>query len=82
MFNELNTVTQVFYMSKTYLPAVNVEARVPWCSAWHDQTVKQRLAIEINIFGYYGLVENRMISVMNIQVFLLIFLFIHSLFVC
>ena len=73
MFNELNTVTQVFYMTKTYLPAVNVEARVPWCSVWHDQTVKQRLATEINIFGYYGLVEVRMISVMNIQVFLLVY---------
>ena len=31
---------------------------------------------------YYGLVEVRMIFVMNIQVFLFIFLVIHSLFVC
>ena len=69
-------------MSKTYLPVVNVEARVSWCSVWHDQIVEQRLVVEINIFGYYGLVEARMIYVMNIQVFLLIFLVLHSLFVC
>ena len=66
MSNELNIVTQIFYMSKTYLPVVNVEARVSWCSVWHNQTVKQRLGVEINIFGSYGLVEVRMISVMNI----------------
>ena len=53
-------------MSKTYLPVVNVEAWVSWCSVWHDQTVKQRLGVEINIIGSYGLVEVRMISVMNI----------------
>ena len=69
-------------MSKTYLPIVNVEARVPWCSVWHVQIIKQRLVARINIFGYYGLVEVMMIYVMNIQVFSSIFLVIHSLFVC
>ena len=69
-------------MSKTYLPVVNVEARVPWCSVWHDQIVKQRLAAEIKFFGCYGLVEVKMIFVMNIQVFLFIFLVIQNLFVC
>ena len=80
--NKLNTVTQIFYVSKTYLPAINVETRVPWCSVWHNQTVKQRLAAEINIFGYYELVEVRVIFFMNMQVFLFIFLVIHRLFVC
>ena len=69
-------------MSKTYLPAINVEARVPWCSVWHDQTVKQRLAAEIKLFGCYGLVKVRMIFFMNIQAFLFIFLVIQNLFVC
>ena len=69
-------------MSKTYLPIVNVEAWVPWCLIWDDQIVKQRLAAEINIFIYYGLVEVRMIFVMNIQIFLFIFLVSHNLFVC
>ena len=69
-------------MSKTYLPIVNVEAQVPWCLVCHVQIVKQRLAARINIFGYYGLVEVRMIYVMNIQVFPFIFLVIHSLFLC
>ena len=80
--NELNIVTLIFYVSKMYLHAINVEARVPWCSVWHDQIIKQRLVAEINIFGYYGLVEVRMIFVMNIQLFLFIFLVIHNLFVC
>ena len=69
-------------MSKTYLPIVNVEGRVPWCSVWHNQTVKQRLPVEIKNFGCYGLVEVRMIFVMNIQVFIFIFLVIQNLFVC
>ena len=69
-------------MSKTYLPVVNVEARVPWCSVRHDQIVKQRIAVEIKRFGCYGLVEVRMMFFMNIQVFLFIFLVIQNLFVC
>ena len=82
LYNDLNTVTHIFYVSKTYLPAVNVEARVPWCSVWYNQTVKQKLAAGIKNFGCYGLVEVRMIFVMNIQVFLFIFLVIQNLFVC
>ena len=81
LYNGSNTVTQIFYVSKMYLLAVNVEAQVPWCLVWHDQTVKQRLAVEIKNFGCYGLVEVRMIFVMNIQVFLFIFLVIQNLFV-
>ena len=68
-------------MSKTYLPTVNVEARVPWCSVWHDQIVIQRLVVEIKNFGCYGLVEVRMIFVMNIQVFFFN-IFGYSKFIC
>ena len=82
LYNDLNTVTQIFYVSKTYLPVVNVEARVPWCSVWHDQIVKQRLEAERKNFGCYGLVKVRMIFFMNTQVFLFIFLVIQNLFLC
>ena len=82
LYNDLNTIIKIFYVSKTYLLVVNVEAQVPWCLVWHDQTVKQRLATEIKFFGCYGLIEVRMIFVMNIQVFLFIFLVIQNLFVC
>lgn len=53
---------QIFYLSKTYVPSVNVPAAMPFCSVWNDQLVRRRLADEITMFGGYGQIDVRLLN--------------------
>ncbi|RVW68409.1 hypothetical protein CK203_062829 [Vitis vinifera] len=48
---------QLFYISKFYMTAFQVEVRSPLSAAWTDEQVKRRLAAEIHTYGNYGHVQ-------------------------
>ncbi|RVW99403.1 hypothetical protein CK203_038409 [Vitis vinifera] len=48
---------KLFYITKFYMTAFQVEVRSPLSAAWTDEQVKRRLAAEIHTYGNYGHVQ-------------------------
>ena len=64
VYNEYSFVLnlQIFYLSKTYVPLVDVPVAMPFCSIWNDQLDRQRLTNEITMFGGYGQIDVRQLN--------------------
>ena len=49
--------SQLFYITKFYMTAFQVEVRSPLSAAWADEQVKRHLVAEIHTYGNYGHVQ-------------------------
>ena len=63
-YNECSYVLnlQIFYLSKTYVPSVDVPTAMSFCSIWNDQLVKRRLTNEITMFSGYSQIDVRQLN--------------------
>ena len=52
-------ISQLFYMTKFYLPSVTVDVTMSLLAAWSDDLIKRWLSAEIATFGGYGHVHVR-----------------------
>ncbi|WKA00206.1 hypothetical protein VitviT2T_018589 [Vitis vinifera] len=58
-------VREVFYITKFYMTAFQVEVRSPLSAAWTDEQVKRRLPAEIHTYGNYDHVQGSKPSAHN-----------------
>ena len=56
-------IFHIFYLSKTYVPSVDVPVAMPFCSVWNAQLVRRRLTNEITMFDGYGKIDVRQLNV-------------------
>ena len=47
-------ISQLFYMTKFYMPSVMVDVTMLLLTAWSDDLIKRQLSAEIATFGGYG----------------------------
>ena len=64
VYNEYSFILnlQIFYLSKTYLPSMDVPVAMPFCSIWNDQLFKRQLTNEITMFSGYGQIDVRQLN--------------------
>ena len=48
------SIVQLHYIIKFKIPSVHVPVTMPLLSAWSDELIKERLAVEISQFGSFG----------------------------
>ena len=58
---------QLLYLTKSYIPPVEVELKVSYCAVWNDILVRQCLSEEISMFSGYGHVDVSLLNVYQVS---------------
>ena len=58
---------QLLYLTKSYIPSVEVELRVSYCAVWNDILVRRSLSGEISMFSGYGHVDVSFLNVYQVS---------------
>ena len=58
---------QLLYLTKSYIPSVEVELKVSYCVVWNDILVRQCLSEEISMFSGYGHVDVSLLKVYQVS---------------